>query len=193
MTESYQQDMDMTFLVLCGGAGSRMAGRDKPLLEFGGTPMIDLVLASAPEHIPRLISANRNLDEYQQRAAVVTDRVHSISAASGPLIGVYAGLCTATTTWLLVAPGDTPCLADDWWRVMQRASGGRRNVVAHDGHRQQHLHLLLRRRKVIDGLRLYLSAGHHQVYAWLESVDLVQARFDNPDAFRNINTEQDLH
>lgn len=192
MTESEQPDIDTTFLVLCGGAGSRMAGRDKPLLEFRGIAMLDHVLASAPQHMPRLISANRNLDQYQQRAGIVTDQAHSISGASGPLMGIYAGLCMATTTWLLVAPGDTPCLADNWWRVMQRASGGTRNVVAHDGQRQQHLHLLLHRTKVIDSLRDYLSAGRHQVYAWLESVDLVQARFDSPDDFRNINTEDDL-
>ena len=192
MTESQQHDIDTTFLILCGGAGSRMAGRDKPLLEFHGKPMLDHVLASAPDHMPRLISANRNLDQYQQRAGIVTDQAHSINGASGPLMGIYAGLCTATTTWLLVAPGDTPCLADGWWRVMQRASGGTRNVVAHDGQRQQRLHLLLHRKQVIVSLRDYLSAGHHQVYAWLESVDLVQAQFDTPDAFRNINTEQDL-
>ena len=62
---------DLTFLVLCGGAGRRMGGADKPLTPWRGTPMVDHVLASVPPAIPRLISANRNIDAYGRRAPVV--------------------------------------------------------------------------------------------------------------------------
>ena len=189
----------LTVLVLAGGAGRRLGGADKPLLEWQGLPMLDAVLARCPEGAPTLISANRNLDAYAKRGRVVTDNdVRALApdlSASGPLIGVLGGLFTASTDWLLVSPGDTPNLPTKWASAMLDArTSDCEAVVAHDGERQQNLHLLLHR-DTRNRLRDHLVAGRHEVYLWLEQLRLAHCHF-SPDAtgdFRNVNTEADLN
>ena len=176
-----------TLLVLCGGKGSRMNGQDKPLLEWQTKPMVDWVLSSVPKEMPKLISANRNLDDYGTRAQVVTDKP---SQGAGPLVGILAGLQHATTRWVLTAPGDVPALPNNWWQHMMNGLVSQSSVVAQDRDRQQHLHLLLHRQTCTDSLIDYLQLGHHQVYKWVDHLKPNIAQFDT--AFHNINTPADL-
>ena len=187
------------FLVLCGGQGVRMGGTDKPLLAWRGQPMVDQVLNSVPASMAKLISANRNLECYRERAGVLEDapllQRHDIS--TGPLVGILAGLEAlegdSEQEWLLVSPGDTPCLPSNWWQTMLNTadSSHSRAVVAFDGKRQQHLHLLLHQ-GLREALLAYLEAGHIAVFQWLQQIDAQRAIFDDPAAFRNINQPADL-
>ena len=170
-----------------------MKGADKPLLEFHGRPLVDQVLASAPREFARIISANRNLDEYAKRGAVVTDTATDRPNAKGPLAGIYAGLRHCRTAWLLVSPGDTPLLPDDWAHTMQQASAGTHHVVAFDGERQQHLHLLLHCATAAPSLASYLDTGGYEVYRWLDQLQPVRAEFNDPRAFTNFNRPEDLN
>ena len=184
-----------SFLVLCGGAGQRMGGVDKPLLDWHGKPMLEHVLASVPAPMPKLISANRNLANYADYGLVFTDTQAAAGdkALGGPLLGVLGGLMFATTQWLLISPGDTPDLPTNWWQTMLDAGDERSNIVAHDGSRQQHLHLLLRVCKATrDSLHDYLHSGRFEVYRWLETIALGQAMFDGPAGFKNVNRPTDL-
>ena len=174
---------NVTFLVLCGGAGTRVEGKDKPLLGWQGVPMVDNVLASVPTELPKLISANRNLNAYAKRGEVVTD---STLPGRGPLVGILAGLSACTTAWLLVAPGDTPALPAGWWQHMIAAVNEETpNVVAHDASRQQNLHLLLHVESVRDNLNSFLQQNRHQVHLWLDTISHSNAVFDQ--TFNNIN------
>ena len=175
-----------------------MGGRDKPLLPWRGEPMIDQILSLIPTEMPVLISANRNLSEYAKRGLVITDEEVTSNnhrpqgpQLQGPLVGVLAGLTHSQTEWLLVTPGDTPNLPNNWWQEMFDASNSKDNVVAHDGSRQQHLHLLLHE-TVLASLNDYLNNGHYQVYRWLETICVQHALFDDASRFENINQPQDL-
>ncbi len=55
---------DITGLVLAGGLARRMGGIDKGLVDLGGKPMIEHVLAALRPQVGRLlINANRNLED----------------------------------------------------------------------------------------------------------------------------------
>ncbi len=183
-----------TLLVLCGGEGRRMGGRDKPLMPWRGRAMVDHVLASVPESMPRMVSANRNLRSYRQRGTVVRDKQADLprQVHAGPLTGVLAGLMHSGSEWLLVAPGDAPNLPADWWpRMRDTAAEQHNHVVAHDGRRQQHLHLLLHR-SAEPLLRAYLHSARFQVFLWLEELQPATARFDDAHGFINLNYLEDL-
>lgn len=180
-----------------------MGGVDKPLLDWHGKPMLQHVLGSVPAAMPKLISANRNLTSYAVYGQVITDAKAAEAGHefSGPLLGVFGGLKAATTDWLLVSPGDTPDLPSNWWQTMLDASpeagpkeeSETSNVVAHDGLRQQHLHLLLRVEKTtLNSLRTYLRSGRFEVHRWLATIKLQQAKFDNVAGFKNVNRPEDL-
>ena len=116
-------EKDITALILCGGAATRMGGVDKPLqmTEKAGLvlPMLDHVIATLPANAPLLISANRSLDAYALRGSVITDGEQK---GSGPLLGVLAGLRSAQTEWLLVCPGDMPYLELGWHEAIRQFS-----------------------------------------------------------------------
>ena len=116
-------EKDITALILCGGAATRMGGVDKPLqmTEKAGLvlPMLDHVIATLPANAPLLISANRSLDAYALRGSVIKDGEQK---GSGPLLGVLAGLRSAQTEWLLVCPGDMPYLELGWHEAIRQFS-----------------------------------------------------------------------
>ena len=130
-------EKDITALILCGGAATRMGGVDKPLqmTEKAGLvlPMLDHVIATLPANAPLLISANRSLDAYALRGSVITDGEQE---GSGPLLGVLAGLRSAQTEWLLVCPGDMPYLEQGWHEAIRQFSrkGAEHTVSKSDSH-----------------------------------------------------------
>lgn len=173
-----------------------MQGRDKPLLLWRGEPMVQKILATVPADMPKLISANRNLDSYRQWADVVTDRPDTAAVPAevyqGPLAGILSGLRACRTPWLLVCPGDTPALPENWCEpLMQSVDSHVSGAVVHDGERQQHLHLLLNRNVKTD-LERFLAGGGYQVYKWLRNLKLVVVEYDNSSAFKNMNSPQEL-
>ncbi|XOV81984.1 MAG: molybdenum cofactor guanylyltransferase [bacterium] len=187
--------LNTTLLVLCGGAGRRMQGEDKPLLRWQDQPMVQHVIASVPAAMPKLISANRNTEIYRQWAPVVTDNeVMDVNEKfPGPLVGILGGLSVCKTPWLLVCPGDTPALPRNWCNLLlagkEPAADG---AVVHDGERQQHLHLLLDCR-LRASLQRFLAEGGYQVFRWLELLKLSTIRINNPEAFRNINSPDEMY
>lgn len=127
-------EKDITALILCGGAATRMGGVDKPLqmTEKAGLvlPMLDHVIATLPANAPLLISANRSLDTYALRGSVITDGEQK---GFGPLLGVLAGLRSAQTEWLLVCPGDMPYLDQGWHEAIRQLAAQAPDPAAGNG------------------------------------------------------------
>ena len=187
---------EISALVLCGGAGRRFGGADKPLALFNGDlgsrPMLDYVIHRLPKQARVFISANRNLDQYAQRGHVVSDAETGLDE-TGPLVGVYAGLVVCPTPWLLVCPGDMPLLPEDWHRPLLTADcaevGAR---VLHDGKRLQSL-LCLLPTSLTTTLGEYIRTGGKSVKAWhaLHRAATIRVS-ESQNAFANINTEAEL-
>jgi molybdopterin-guanine dinucleotide biosynthesis protein A len=101
-----------SILLLAGGRGQRMGGRDKGLIAWNGAPFI--------EHLHRLvrpltddliISCNRNQERYADYAdRLVADEQQDFP---GPYAGIRAGLDAARHELLLVMPCDMPLLDRD--------------------------------------------------------------------------------
>jgi molybdopterin-guanine dinucleotide biosynthesis protein A len=187
----------ITGLLLCGGAGRRMGGADKPLVGYHQRPLVEWVLARIrPQVDSILISANRHLAVYQNYGAVITDDRPDYR---GPLAGILAGLRAATTEWVLACPGDTPHLPANLvavlWAALQNGGVGKKAshiALPHDGERAQPLPMLVHRASAAD-LTAYLDAGGRSVYGWLDDRRTVIAPFDcAADAFRSLNQPADF-
>jgi molybdopterin-guanine dinucleotide biosynthesis protein A len=183
---------DITGIVLCGGSGRRMGGRDKPLEEFAGKPLVAHVVARlTPQVIRIVISCGRNEQHYARWSdTVVVDDV----AGEGPLRGLLTVLGAINTPYAFVCPGDAPLLSTSLVSILSNAWSD--NTVdaclPHDGIRSQHLFLLLRV-ALRDKLRNYLEGGGRSVQSWVDtlhtvSVDASAAR----DSFVNVNSQDDL-
>ncbi len=183
----------ITAIVLAGGAGRRMGGEDKGLLQLKQKPLIEWVLARiAPQVNEIIISANRNLERYQSFGhAVVQDKTQGYA---GPLAGIARGLLDAKHELILSVPCDTPFLPDDL--VSRLYSGLNADdydvavpVVAGKG---QHAIALMQRR-VGANLAAFLAQGGHAVHEW--QAGLKRAEVDFSDAapfFVNLNQPEQL-
>ncbi len=183
----------ITGLILAGGLGRRMGGRDKGLQPFRGRPMAAWAIARlAPQVDALLINANQNLEAYAAFGyPVIPDR---IAGFAGPLAGLHTGLLACETPLLVTAPCDSPFLPQDLVARLRDALGsaGADLAVAKTGD-QPHPVFSLVRREVLDGLTAFLEAGGRKVDAWYAALEVAEVAFPDERAFANINTLEELN
>jgi len=181
----------VTGIVLAGGRGSRMGGVDKGLQPLRGKPMVAWVLERlAPQVDEIVVNANQNLDVYAGFGhRVVAD---SLGDFAGPLAGLHAGLQAAAHPLAVTVPCDSPFLPLDLVRRLQEELGENDLAVAKTGD-QAHPVFALVRRAVLPHLERFLAGGGRKIDAWYATLAVVEVSFDDqPDAFRNINTLDEL-
>ncbi|MCE1117965.1 MULTISPECIES: molybdenum cofactor guanylyltransferase MobA [Pseudomonas] len=96
-----------SILILAGGRGQRMGGRDKGLVPWRGEPLVahvQRVVRGLSDDV--VISCNRNQDLYLPYA----DQLVGDAEADfpGPLAGVIAGLTVARHDWVVLLACDAP-------------------------------------------------------------------------------------
>ncbi len=182
----------ITGLILAGGAGRRMGGTDKGLLDYQGRPLVAHVIERlAPQVDSLLISANRNPDIYARFGhPLVSDDQPDYP---GPLAGLAAGLAVCPTEWLVCVPCDCPALPLDlvsrlWAAVQDHAA---MIAVASTGGRMQPTFQLCQR-SLLPALLDYLACGERRVGAWCGSNAAVEVDFSDTAAFRNLNSPNEL-
>jgi len=184
---------DVTGVVLAGGQGRRMGGVDKGLVELAGAPMVAHVLARlAPQVGDVLINANQNLDRYRAFGQPVVE--DAVGGFAGPLAGLHAGLTRAGGELVVTVPCDSPFLPLDLVHRLRAAldRDGAQLAVAKTFD-QPHPVFALVRRDVLPNLAAFLAAGGRKIDAWYASLRVVEVAFDDEaDAFRNINTADEL-
>jgi molybdopterin-guanine dinucleotide biosynthesis protein A len=170
-----------------------MGGVDKGLADLAGKPMIAHVLARlAPQVGEMLINANQNLERYRAFGQpVIPD---AVSGFAGPLAGLHAGLTCARHPLAITVPCDSPFLPLDLVTRLRCAleREGAQLAVAKTFD-QAHPVFALVRREVLPNLAAFLAAGGRKIDAWYASLEVVEVAFDDEaDAFRNINTTEEL-
>lgn len=184
---------DVTGVILAGGQGRRMGSVDKGLRELRGKPMVEWVLERfAPQVDEILVNANQNLEVYARFGhRVVADE---FGGFAGPLAGLQRGLSEATRPLVATAPCDTPFLPADLVVRLHAAlqSNAAQLAVARTGA-QPHPVFCVCRRDVLPHLTAFLQSGGRKIDAWYATLNVVEVAFDDqPDAFSNINTAEEL-
>jgi molybdopterin-guanine dinucleotide biosynthesis protein A len=184
---------DVTGVVLAGGQGRRMGGVDKGLVDLAGAPMVAHVLARlAPQVGDVLINANQNLDRYRAFGQPVVE--DAVGGFAGPLAGLHAGLTRASGELVVTVPCDSPFLPLDLVHRLRAALDRESAQLAvAKTFDQPHPVFALVRRDVLPNLAAFLAAGGRKIDAWYAALRVVEVAFDDEaDAFRNINTADEL-
>ena len=182
----------VTGIVLAGGQGRRMGGVDKGLQVLHGKPMVAAVLARlAPQVSEILINANQNLDAYGRFGhRVIPD---AIGGFAGPLAGLHACLGEAKNDLVMTVPCDSPFLPMDLFSRLKKELNENDLAVAKTGT-QPHPVFALVRTSVKANLEHFLMKGGRKIDAWYSTLKVVEVQFDDEaDAFRNINTREELN
>ena len=185
--------IELTGLVLAGGQGRRMGSVDKGLVDFAGQPMVAHVIARLLPQVGALvINANQNSQRYAALGHVVV--ADAIGGFAGPLAGLHAGLHAAATRYVVTSPCDSPFLPVDLAARLGAALFAARSdlAVARTGD-QPHPVFAIVDRRVLPHLEHYLAQGGRKIDAWYATLAVTEVPFDDEaDAFRNINTRQEL-
>ena len=183
----------ITGVVLAGGRGRRMGGKDKGLVLLNGIALFQHVLeALRPQVDQVVISANRHTEIYRQAGVpVITD---SLPDYPGPLAGMLAVMEAVESEWFLFCPCDTPNIPN---YLLSRLWNGIGEppvcaVWVNDGERD-HPGIALIHHSVKAALKTYLATGERRVMQFLFSVNGHAVMLDNAlTQFTNINTLDEL-
>jgi molybdopterin-guanine dinucleotide biosynthesis protein A len=183
----------ITGVVLAGGLGRRMGGVNKGLEELRGRPLAAWVIDRlAPQVGTLLINANQNGERYAEFGyPVVADAIPDFA---GPLAGLHAALSAAQTPYVATAPCDSPFLPVDLvFRLFSALTAENAQIAVARTGDQPHPVFCLCKREVLPHLTDYLAAGERKFARWYATLVSVEVAFDDqPEAFENINTREEL-
>nr|WP_024308710.1 molybdenum cofactor guanylyltransferase MobA [Pseudomonas sp. P818] len=177
-------------LLLSGGRGQRMGGRDKGLVQWRGRPLIAwLHDLTRPLSDDLIISCNRNNEHYAPYAdQLVADADHDFQ---GPLAGIRAGMAAARHEQMLVLPCDAP-LVDRALIESLLAHAGSQPVVIRQGSYWQPLFCLLPTR-LKDDLEHIWQSGERSPQRWFGRLSPIAVDCPPEDGrLANLNTPETL-
>jgi len=187
---------DITGLVLAGGRGSRMGGVDKGLQNHRGMPLaMHALLRLQPQVGHAMINANRNLGAYESMGVPVWP--DATSEYPGPLAGVLSGLERCETPYLVTVPCDTPNFPLDLVERLATALERDDAQIAMAATRErgelmnQPVFCLLQS-MLMESLAQFMQAGERKIDRWTAQHRCTIVEFDDPAAFFNANTVQEL-
>lgn len=158
-------------LILAGGQGRRLGGRDKGLMPWQGQPVTAHLSQLVRPLVSRLmISCNRNQALYAQWADdLLSDAVADFP---GPLAGLVAGLAACRGSHLLVLPCDLPRLDSSLLQALlaQAQEQPQRPLVVRCAGQWQPL-LTVLPKALLPLLLTAWEAGERSPRAWLAGLD----------------------
>jgi len=143
-----------------------------------------------------MVNANRNLSAYESFGASVWPDASSDFA--GPLSGFLVGLERAETPYVLTVPCDTPRLPLDLAERLSDAliQNNADIAMAADHEQQTQPVFCLIKIELMESLVQFTHKGGRKIDAWTAQHNTVVVPFnlptDDPLAFANVNTLQDL-
>lgn len=178
-------------LILAGGRGRRMGGRDKALLKLGGQTLLDRVAARLAPQVAGLAVSSNSDPALLPGLKVLPDETPDLA---GPLAGVLSGLCEARRRGfdgLVSVAVDTPFFPDDLVTRLAAAGGGL--ALSRSGG-DLHPTFALWPVALADELSQFLAGGGRKLrdFTARHSAAVVDFPPAKPDAFFNINTPEDL-
>jgi len=182
----------ITGLILAGGQGSRLGGRDKGLVMLGQESLANRVAARfGPQVDQLLINANRHEDAYARLGFPVIGDLRK--DFPGPLAGIAAGLAATADGLLAIAPCDSPFLPLELVPRLHAALVAEQAeiAVARAGGEMQPVFALIRT-DLHAALTRFMAGDDRRIAAWFRQHRLAVVDFDDERAFANLNTETDF-
>lgn len=187
-------DLHAFGLVLAGGRSVRFGG-EKAAAELAGKPLLLWAAERLAAACPAVAVNVRPGTEAERLAGGLTVLHDRPGDPDGPLSGVRAGLEWAASkgaSFLAVSPCDAPLLPDAIFLRLIAAAREHGAAVAEtpDGLQPQ---VAVWPVSALPLLETALAGGAHPpTWRTLQAIGAASVRFDDPAAFANVNTREDL-
>jgi molybdenum cofactor guanylyltransferase len=190
-------NLDTSGLVLAGGAGRRMGGKDKGLIEFKNKPLILYSIENLKLQVLNIfISANRSFEAYQKFNYPIL-RDLSVNKL-GPLAGIQTGLFNCKSKYLMVVSCDTPNLPNNLLeKLFDSLKLNNSDIaipftVSNDDEKQIHPTTMLLSTSLLKSLDNFLNKGGRKIDLWTKEHKVTEVFFEDEKNFLNLNTMNDL-
>ena len=180
-------------VILAGGRGTRMGGRDKAMVSLGGETLLQRAVDRlAPQVSALAVNTNSGL------ATDLTQLADSVTGHAGPLAGILAALDWAAAMGarhVVTVPVDVPFFPCDLVPRLLLAGEshpvGLAIAAAEDG---LHPTFGLWPVDLRPDLSTALQTGLRKVTDWTDQYGAAQAQFPatDPSSFLNVNRPEDL-
>lgn len=179
-------------VILAGGAGRRMGGADKALLELGGRTLLAHAVARLGPQVEGLaLSANGDPARFAGYGLPVLADAQPL----GPLSGILTALDRAAdlgATAVVSVAVDTPFFPEDLVpRLLWSAEGSGAGLALAETAGQVHPTFGLWPVGLRGDLRATLARGEARVLAFADRHGAARAAFADGRAFLNVNTPED--
>ena len=188
-------------VILAGGKGRRMGGKEKALIRLLDRPLLSYVLEKVSGKVaPIALNINTNFDDFQKFGyKIIKD---PIKGHLGPLAGILASLNWAkeiNQDWVLTLPCDTPFLPKNLVQSMVEAKNKTPEVdlVVAKSRGFNHPVVALWKSDINNKLQNALNEGVRKIDIFTAQLKIAYVDFDNIqnsdfDPFTNLNAPQDL-
>ena len=180
----------LSVIILTGGKGTRMNGKDKGLVEFKGKPLIEHVIEKLKPQVESIsISANRNLKTYAQYGYPVLE---DSGLGKGPLAGLHTFIQNTNSQFVLCIPCDCPFIDDNLISTLIETQNKTKSLIctAFDGYRIQPIFSLIHT-SLKDDLKQFLQSKQKRFTDWILKHNPSLVLFPQQTLI-NINTNKQL-
>jgi molybdenum cofactor guanylyltransferase len=182
-------------VIQAGGRSARMGGRPKALIELGGRPIIERVLAALAPAVDDVLVVTNTPELY---AFLELPMVADVYPDHGSLGGIYSGLEAAGGAAALTVACDMPFLHPDVVKLVAARAGEGDVVIPRVGSQLETMHAVYDK-TCLPYIAERLVAGRLKIVDFFERVRVIEiaedevARFRDPRiVFMNVNTPDDL-
>ena len=188
-------------VILAGGKGRRMGGKEKALIHLLDRPLISYVLEKISGKVgPIALNINTNFESFKKFGYEIIE--DPIKGHLGPLAGILASLNWAKQIkkdWVVTLPCDTPFLPNNLIQSMINAKNKNPSVdlVVAKSRGFNHPVIALWKSDVNNKLQNALNEGVRKIDIFTSQLNIKYVEFDNIDKsdfdpFTNLNSPQDL-
>ena len=187
--------MRVSGVIQAGGRSTRMGGRPKALMELGGRPIVERVLAAVAPAVDDLLLVTNTPDLY---ASLGLPMVADVYPDAGSLGGIYSGLKAAPGETAFTVACDMPFLHPAVVRLVVARAGEADVVIPRVGGQLETLHACYAK-SCLPHIEERILAGRLKIVGFFERVRVIEiaeaevARHRDPAiAFMNVNTPEEL-
>jgi molybdopterin-guanine dinucleotide biosynthesis protein A len=187
--------MKVTGVIQAGGRSVRMGGRPKALIELGGRPIIERVVAALTPAVDDMLVVTNTPELY---AFLGLAMVRDVYPDHGSLGGIYSGLKAVGGGTALTVACDMPFLHPEVVRLVADRAGEGDVVIPRVGSQLETMHAAYGK-ACLPHIEERLIVGHLKIVGFFDCVRVVEiteadvARFRDPHvAFMNVNTPDEL-
>jgi len=196
MPHKVTNSIQFTGVILCGGTGSRLGGRNKAFLRLGSQCFLDRLLETLNPLVEDVLLVARDPAPFSGLGIKTVTDIYSARCA---LTGIHAGLTHCHTTHAFITACDAPLLRSTLVRGLMQQTDPETDAVVPEYNGYLEPLCAIYSRRCLPSVQSQLDQGVHRIHKLYPLINTQKVGKDfllglDPDltSFVNVNTEQDL-